>query len=192
MIEKRLILGGEFVKTDNLVEVKYPYTQETVARVCFATEEEALKAVEVAKEGAKEMAKLTPYERYNLLMKAAKLLEERAEEFARTLVLEVGKTIREARTEVQRAIQTLLFSAEEARRIGGEVIPIDAHPNGRGKFGFYVREPVGIVSAITPFNFPLNLSMHKVAPALAAGNAVILKPSERTPLTLRVAERLVK
>jgi acyl-CoA reductase-like NAD-dependent aldehyde dehydrogenase len=183
MVEKRLILGGEFVKTDNLVEVKYPYTQETVAKVCFATEEEALKAVEIAKEGAKEMAKLTPYERYNLLMKAAKLLEERAEEFARTLVLEVGKTIREARTEVQRAIQTLLFSAEEARRIGGEVIPIDAHPNGRGKFGFYVREPVGIVSAITPFNFPLNLSMHKVAPALAAGNAVILKPSERTPLT---------
>jgi acyl-CoA reductase-like NAD-dependent aldehyde dehydrogenase len=114
MIEKRLILGGEFVKTDNLVEVKYPYTQETVAKVYFATEEEALRAVEVAKEGAKEMAKLTPYERYNLLMKATKLLEERAEEFARTLVLEVGKTIREARTEVQRAIQTLLFSAEES------------------------------------------------------------------------------
>ncbi len=95
----------------------------------------------------------------------------------------MGKTIREARTEVQRAIQTLIFSAEEARRIGGEVIPIDAHPNGKGKVGFYIRQPVGIVSAITPFNFPLNLSMHKVAPALACGNAVILKPSERTPLT---------
>ncbi|WP_448583988.1 aldehyde dehydrogenase family protein [Thermocrinis sp.] len=182
-MEKELILGGQRVKTNNLVEVRYPYTQEVVAKVYFATEREALQAVEVGKHGAKEMAKLTPYERYRLLMKAAEILEKKSEEFAKTLVLEVGKTIREARTEVQRAIQTLLFSAEEARRIGGEVIPIDAHPNGKGKFGFYVREPVGIVSAITPFNFPLNLSMHKVAPALAAGNAVILKPSERTPLT---------
>jgi len=116
-------------------------------------------------------------------MKTASLLKERQEEFARTLVYEVGKTIKEARTEVQRAIQTLIFSAEEAKRIKGETFIPDAHPNGKGKVGFYIRVPVGIVSAITPFNFPLNLSMHKVAPALAAGNAVILKPSERTPLT---------
>ncbi len=192
-MEKELILGGQKVKTNNLVEVKYPYTQGTIAKVHFATEEEALQAIKVAKQGTKEMAKLTPYEVYSLLMKTARLLEERAEDFARTLVLEVGKTIREARTEVQRAIQTLLFSAEEAKRIGGEVIPIDAHPNGKGKFGFYMREPAGIVSAITPFNFPLNLSMHKVAPALAARNAVILKPSERTPLTpLMLGELLLE
>ena len=182
-MEKEILLGGQRVKTDNLVEIRYPYTQEVIARVYFASEREALKAVEIAKEGAKQMAKLTPYERYKILMRAAQILESKAEEFARSLVLEVGKTIREARTEVQRAIQTLIFSAEEAKRIGGEVIPIDAHPNGVGKFGFYIREPVGIVSAITPFNFPLNLSMHKVAPALACGNAVILKPSERTPIT---------
>ncbi|ADC89653.1 Aldehyde Dehydrogenase [Thermocrinis albus DSM 14484] len=183
MLEKPLILGGERRSTGKWLDVVYPYTGEVIGRASLASEEDVHTAVERAIEGHKQMASLTPYERYRILMKAAQLLEERAEVFARTLVLEVGKTIREARTEVQRALQTLIFSAEEAKRIGGEVIPLDAHPNGKGKVGFYIREPVGIVGAITPFNFPLNLSMHKVAPALAAGNAVILKPSERTPLT---------
>ncbi|MCS7171446.1 MAG: aldehyde dehydrogenase family protein [Aquificaceae bacterium] len=178
-----LLLGGEWVSKEEKMPVFYPYTGEKVADVSMAGEEDVYKAVERAKEGQKEMALLTPYERYQILMKASEILRDKAEEFARTLVLEVGKTIREARAEVQRAVQTLVFSAEEAKRVGGEIIPIDAHPNGKGKVGFYVREPVGIVSAITPFNFPLNLSMHKVAPALACGNAVILKPSERTPLT---------
>ena len=178
-----LLLGGQWVSKEERLPVVYPYTGEKVAEVSKADEQDVYKAIELAKEGFEEISSLTPYERYQILMKASQILSARAEEFAKTLVLEVGKTIREARTEVQRAIQTLIFSAEEAKRIGGEVIPIDAHPNGKGKVGFYMREPVGIVSAITPFNFPLNLSMHKVAPALACGNAVILKPSERTPLT---------
>ncbi len=183
MIEKRMLLGGEWVDREEKIEVVYPYTGEVVGRVPKGSEKDVELAVERAKEGFRELSSLTAYERYEILHRAAQILQERAEEFARTLVLEVGKTIREARTEVQRAIQTLLFSAEEAKRINGETFPIDAHPNGRGKVGFYIRVPVGIVAAITPFNFPLNLSMHKVAPALAAGNAVILKPSERTPLT---------
>lgn len=178
-----LLLGGEWVSKEEKLSVVYPYTGEVVAEVSKASEEDVYKAIELAKEGYKKLSSLSSYERYEILMRASHILRKRAEEFAKTLVLEVGKTIREARTEVQRAIQTLIFSAEEARRIGGEVIPIDAHPNGKGKVGFYIRQPVGIVSAITPFNFPLNLSMHKVAPALACGNAVILKPSERTPLT---------
>ncbi|QID33284.1 aldehyde dehydrogenase family protein [Pampinifervens florentissimum] len=178
-----LLLGGEWVSKEEKLPVVYPYTGEVVAEVSKASEEDVYKAIEVAKEGYEKLSALTPYERYEILMRASQLLKQRAEDFAKSLVLEVGKTIREARTEVQRAIQTLIFSAEEARRIGGEVIPIDAHPNGKSKIGFYLRQPVGIVSAITPFNFPLNLSMHKVAPALACGNAVILKPSERTPLT---------
>lgn len=182
-MKTELLLGGEWVSKQEKMPVVYPYTGETVAEVSRATEEDVQRAVELAKEGHKKLSSLTPYERYEILLKASQLLKDRAEEFAKTLVLEVGKTIREARTEVQRAIQTLTFSAEEAKRIGGEVIPIDAHPNAKGKVGFYIRQPVGIVSAITPFNFPLNLSMHKVAPALASGNAVILKPSERTPLT---------
>jgi acyl-CoA reductase-like NAD-dependent aldehyde dehydrogenase len=183
MIRRGILLGGEWKDTGDRIEVFYPYTGEKIGEVSKGTEKEVQEAVSLAKEGFKEISSLTPYERYSILMKAARILEERAEEFAKTLVLEVGKTIREARTEVARAIQTLIFSAEEAKRIGGETFLPDAHPNGIGKVGFYVRVPVGIVSAITPFNFPLNLSMHKVAPALACGNAVILKPSERTPLT---------
>jgi len=183
MIEKKMLIGGEWVDKPDKIEVTYPYTGEVIGRVPRASEEDALRAIEKAKEGFRKISSLTAYERYEILMNASRILKERAEEFARTLVLEVGKTIREARTEVQRAIQTLIFSAEEAKRVNGETFPIDAHPNGKGKVGFYVRVPAGIVSAITPFNFPLNLSMHKVAPALAAGNAVILKPSERTPLT---------
>ncbi len=182
-MKTELLLGGEWVSKEEKLSVVYPYTGEVVAEVSKASEEDVYKAIEMAKEGYEKLSALTPYERYEILMRASQLLKQRAEDFAKSLVLEVGKTIREARTEVQRAIQTLIFSAEEARRIGGEVIPIDAHPNGKGKVGFYLRQPVGIVSAITPFNFPLNLSMHKVAPALACGNAVILKPSERTPLT---------
>ncbi|RLJ70137.1 acyl-CoA reductase-like NAD-dependent aldehyde dehydrogenase [Hydrogenivirga caldilitoris] len=183
MIEKPMLIGGEWKDSPQKIEVVYPYTGEVVGRVAQGTEEDVNRAIEAAKEGFNEVSSLTAYQRYEILMKAAELLKKRAEEFAKTLVLEVGKTIREARTEVARAIQTLIFSAEEAKRINGETFPIDAHPNGAGKVGFYIRVPVGIVSAITPFNFPLNLSMHKVAPALACGNAVILKPSERTPLT---------
>lgn len=183
MIEKKMLIGGEWVDKDEKIEVIYPYTRKVIGTVPKGSEGNVYKAIERAKEGFKEISSLTAYERYEILMRAVQLLKEKAEEFAKTLVLEVGKTIKEARTEVQRAIQTLIFSAEEAKRINGETLPIDAHPNGRGKVGFYIRVPVGIVSAITPFNFPLNLSMHKVGPALAVGNAVILKPSERTPLT---------
>ncbi len=193
MVEKRMLIGGEWKDSPQKIDVVYPYTGEVVGRVPKGTEEDVLRAIESAKEGFKDISSLTAYQRYEILMRTARIIEERAEEFARTLVYEVGKTIKEARTEVQRAIQTLIFSAEEAKRLNGETFPVDAHPNGVGKVGFYIRVPVGIVSAITPFNFPLNLSMHKVAPALACGNAVILKPSERTPLTpLMLAEALLE
>jgi len=193
MIEKKMLVGGEWIDKSEKIEVVYPYTGEVIGRVPQGTEEDVLTAIERAQEGFRKMSSLTAYERYSLLMKAADLLRNRSEEFARTLVLEVGKTIREARAEVARAVQTLIFSAEEAKRIGGETFPPDAHPNGAGKVGFYIRVPAGLVSAITPFNFPLNLSMHKLAPALACGNAVILKPSERTPLTpLMFAEVLLE
>jgi len=193
MIEKRALIGGEWRETGQWIEVEYPYTGEVIGRASLCGEDHVKEAIERAEEGFRKISSTTSYERYSILMRAASILEKRAEEFAKTLVLEVGKTIKEARTEVARAIQTLIFSAEEAKRIGGETFPADAHPNGKGKVGFYIRVPVGIVSAITPFNFPLNLSMHKVAPALACGNAVLLKPSERTPLTpLMLAEVLLE
>ncbi len=191
LIKKPLYIGGEPVWKDKTIDVVYPYNRQKIGEVPEATPEDVKKAIDLAVEGQKEIAALTAYERSQILYKAYELLKERAEEFAKTLVLEVGKTIREARTEVMRAQQTLLLSAEEAKRIYGETIPYDAVPNGAGKVGFYIRVPAGIVSAITPFNFPLNLTMHKVAPALAAGNAVIVKPSERTPLSVAMLAEIL-
>lgn len=183
LIKKPLYIGGETVWKEPTLDVVYPYKRQKVGEVPLATPEDIKRAIDLAVEGQREIASLSAYERSQILYRAYELLKERAEEFAKIITLEVGKTIREARTEVIRAQQTLLLSAEEAKRIYGETIPYDAVPNGINKVGFYIRVPVGIVAAITPFNFPLNLTMHKVAPALAAGNAVVVKPSERTPLS---------
>ncbi|NPA58785.1 MAG: aldehyde dehydrogenase family protein, partial [Aquificae bacterium] len=183
MISLPMIIGGERIDRPEKIEVIYPYTQQVIGKVPKGTPEDVQKAVEKAKTGLEKLKKLTSYEKYKILMKVASLLEERKEEFAKTIVYEVGKTIREARTEVERCINTITFSAEESKRIGGEYIQIDASPNGIGKKGFYFREPAGIVAAITPFNFPLNLTAHKIAPSIAAGCPFVLKPSERTPLS---------
>ena len=138
------------------------------------------------------MAKMPGHERYRILKKAADLLEERREEHARIITLEEGKVIAEGRVEVDRAVQTLIGSAEEAKRIHGETIPLDGAPSWSGQFGFTIRVPCGVVAAISPFNFPLNLVMHKVGPALAAGNSVIIKPATDTPLSaLKLVEVLL-
>jgi acyl-CoA reductase-like NAD-dependent aldehyde dehydrogenase len=129
------------------------------------------------------MAAMPRFERAGILDRASVLLGERSEDLARLLASEVGKTIREARLEVSRAASTLALSADEARRLSGEVVPFDAVPAGRDRVGFWVRVPVGVVVAVTPFNFPLTLAAHKVGPAIAAGNSVVLKPATATPLT---------
>lgn len=183
MIALPMIIGGQKVYKEEKIDVIYPYTLEKVGEVPKGSPEDVEKAIEKAKTGLKRLKELSSYEKYKILMKVAQLLEERKEEFAKTVVYEVGKTIREARTEVERCINTIIFSAEEAKRIEGEYVYVDASPNGKGKKGFYFREPAGIVSAITPFNFPLNLTAHKIAPSIAAGCPFILKPSERTPLS---------
>jgi acyl-CoA reductase-like NAD-dependent aldehyde dehydrogenase len=118
-----------------------------------------------------------------MLLSAGRLIAERAEEIARTIAQENGKPIRSARAEVGRAVVTFRLAAMAADRINGETIPMDAVPGSEGCVGFFIRQPIGVVFAITPFNFPLNLAVHKVAPALAAGNTVVLKPSSQTPLT---------
>ncbi len=183
MISFPMYIGGKPVNKDEKIDVIYPYTQEKIGEVPKGSPEDVQKAVEKAKIGLKKLKELTAYEKYKILLKVAQLLEKRKEEFAKTIVYEVGKTIREARTEVERAVNTITFSAEEAKRIEGEYVQVDASPNGIGKRGFYFREPAGIVAAITPFNFPLNLTVHKIAPAIAAGCSFVLKPSERTPLS---------
>ena len=183
MINLPMIIGGQKVEKKEKIDVIYPYTQEVIGQVPKGDPQDVEKAVKKAKIGLEKLKALTSYEKYKILMNAAFLLEKRKEEFARTVVYEVGKTIREARTEVERCITTIIFSAEEAKRIEGEYVHIDATPNGKGKKGFYFREPAGIVAAITPFNFPLNLTAHKIAPSIAAGCPFVLKPSERTPLS---------
>ena len=183
MINLPIIIGGQKVEKKEKIDVVYPYTQEVIGQVPKGDTQDVEKAVEKAKIGFEKLKALSSYEKYKILMNAASLLEKRKGEFAKTVVYEVGKTIREARTEVERCITTIIFSAEESKRIEGEYVHIDAAPNGKGKKGFYFREPAGIVAAITPFNFPLNLTAHKIAPSIAAGCPFVLKPSERTPLS---------
>src|SRR4051812_22387643 len=139
------------------------------------------------------MAKLSSYERWKILRKAADLLAARNEDLGRTISSEEGKVIAEGRGEAARAVETMMGSAEEAKRIHGETVPLDADPTGGKKLGFTLRVPCGIVAAISPFNFPLNLVCHKVGPALAAGNSVIVKPASDTPLSaLKLTEILLE
>ncbi len=179
----KMLLAGEWVERSEKIEVFNPYDNSLIDTVPKATPEDVEKAVEAAKKGQKEMAALSAYERYEILKRAAEIMERRKEELATMVSKEVGKTIKEARGEIARALQTLTLSAEEAKRLAGEQVRFDAAPTGKGKVGLYIRVPIGIVAAITPFNFPVNLAMHKIAPALAAGCSVILKPPSVTPLS---------
>jgi glyceraldehyde-3-phosphate dehydrogenase (NADP+) len=189
----KMCVGGQWVDTGKKIEVRHPYDNSVVDTVPLASSVEVDRALAAAVRGAKIMAKLTAWDRYQILRKTADRLESRAEEFARTITLEEGKVIAEGRFEVGRAIQVLTLSAEEARRIHGETVPLDASPGGAGKMGFTLRVPCGVVMAISPFNFPLNLMAHKVAPAIAAGNAVVMKPPSGTPLSaLKLTELLLE
>jgi glyceraldehyde-3-phosphate dehydrogenase (NADP+) len=179
----KMYIAGKWLDATTVREVRSPYDGTVVDTVPLAGPAEVEAALSSAVRGAREMATLSAYRRYVILSKTAQLLESRANDFALTLTREVGKPIGESRGEVARAVQTLSLSAEEARRVTGETIAVDGAPGGQGKFGFTVRIPCGVVVAITPFNFPLNLVCHKVAPAVAGGNAVILKPASDTPLS---------
>jgi len=178
-----MLIGGREIAGEAAIDVQNPFDGSVIDTVPAATAEQVELALEVASRGAAVMERTTRFERAAILAKASALIEERSERLATLLASEVGKTIREARGEVSRAVQTFAVASEEARRLSGEIVPFDGAPTGGDRFGFYLRVPVGVVVAITPFNFPLNLAAHKVAPALAAGNAVILKPASVTPLT---------
>jgi acyl-CoA reductase-like NAD-dependent aldehyde dehydrogenase len=188
----RMYLGGKWVYRDQTVEVLNPYTGQPIDTVPRAGIEDVDLAIKSAERGFQQMKQLSAFDRYEFLMKAVALTKERKEDIASTLSAEEGKTINEARVEVDRCVQTLTWSAEEAKRLRGETIPLNASPGNETKFGFTVRVPVGIVAAISPFNFPLNLVAHKVGPALAAGNSVVLKPASDTPLSaLKLVEVLL-
>ncbi|KWW21379.1 aldehyde dehydrogenase [Peribacillus simplex] len=175
-----LLVAGHWEKTSETMMVLNKYTQEPAAEISVATKKHVDKAVKSAKAALKQ--NFSPYERYEVLMKAAQLLLERREEFARILAIEVGKSIRESRGEVDRSAQTLQISAEEAKRIHGEGVPVESAQGSENRMAFTIRVPVGVIAAITPFNAPINLVCHKIGPALASGNSVVLKPAEVTPI----------
>ena len=188
----KMFVGGEWVEKPEKTEVINPFDNSVIDSVPRADLEDVETAISSAVQGAKVMAKTPSYQRFLWLRRAADLLEERSEEIARTISMEEGKILAEGRTEVARAVQTISLSGEEAKRIYGETIPLDASPTWTGQLGFTLRVPVGVVVAISPFNFPLNLVAHKVAPALAAGNSVIVKPASDTPLSaLKLVEILL-
>ena len=174
-----------------MTEVINPYDDSVIATVPECSEKDVRAAISRAVAAAQPMAEMPSFERGAILNRASRLIEDKATELAQLMAKESGKPMKYARGEVARAVETFLFAADEARRLHGETVPLDAARTGVGKFGYYVRVPVGVIAAITPFNFPLNLVAHKVAPAIAAGCPLVLKPAPATPLTsLRLAEIL--
>ena len=189
----KMYINGDWVDKSQTASVFNPFDQSVIDTVPRADAADVERAIASAVRGAKAMAAKTAYERYVILRRAADLMSERSEDLGRTITLEEGKVIAEGRAEVQRAIQTITLSSEESKRLHGETVPLDAAPGNVKQFGFTIRVPVGVVVAISPFNFPLNLVCHKVGPALAAGNSVILKPAGDTPLSaLKLTEILLE
>lgn len=176
-----LFINGEWVDTGRYTKVADKYTGEVFAQVAEAGRDEVERAVATAARIWKEKP-LTPYQRYEILTRAAQIWRSRREEFAVALAREAGKIIREAQVEVDRVAEIFILSGEEAKRIHGEMVPQGTTPGSETRFGFTIRVPVGAVCAISPFNFPSLLTAHKVGPALAAGNSVVLKPASTTPL----------
>src|SRR3989441_2632083 len=179
----KMYVGTEWVDKRTVIPVLNPYDGSQVDTVPKADADDVERALATAVRGARAMRKLTGYERFRILRKAADLMTQRSEDLARTITLEEGKIIAEARIEATRAVEIIALSAEEAKRLSSEVVPLDGAPGAVNKFGFTIRVPCGVVVGISPFNFPLHLVCHKVGPALAAGNSVIVKPATDTPLS---------
>jgi acyl-CoA reductase-like NAD-dependent aldehyde dehydrogenase len=179
--ERKLLIGGEWIETGDWIDVASPFSGETVGRVAKAGADETRGAIDAAEAAMREP--LPAHKRAEILVRVAGFLGRRHDEVARTISDEAGKPMKAARVEARRAMSTYTFAAVEARKLAGEMVPMDASQAGEGKLAFTLRRPIGVVGAISPFNFPLNLVAHKLAPALAAGCAVVLKPASQTPLS---------
>jgi acyl-CoA reductase-like NAD-dependent aldehyde dehydrogenase len=182
-MEYPMHIDGKPVVTNRPVKVELPYDGSEVATVFEGGREEVEMAVAAAHRAAPVMREMTLDQRASILRKVSDKVLAKRDELATALSSESGKPLREAQGEVDRASQTLLFSSEEAHRLCGEVVPMEAAPAGKGRWAMTLREPLGVIAAITPFNFPINLAMHKIGPAIAAGNAVVHKPASATPVT---------
>ncbi|UVT16228.1 MAG: aldehyde dehydrogenase family protein [Nitrospira sp.] len=177
------LVHGQWKHGEAAASVVDPFTGQLIAEVAQATEADVDQAIASTYSAAATMGQLPSHARYHILQQIAALIYRRRDEFARTITMEAGKPISDAKREVSRAVQTFTVAAEEARRIAGEVVPLDWTPGFDTHLGVLRRFPIGPVLGITPFNFPLNLVAHKVAPALASGNSILIKPAPQTPLT---------
>jgi acyl-CoA reductase-like NAD-dependent aldehyde dehydrogenase len=182
-VRKKLYINGEWIQCEQYADLFSPYSEEKIAEIPQASEEQVDAAIEAAYNNREVMATLTAYEKAEILEKLVTLLKENRIKAAQIISLESAKPLKFSLGEVDRTIETYKFAAEEAKRIHGEMIPMDGAQNGVNRLGYTLREPIGVVAAITPFNFPMNLVAHKVGPAIAAGNTIVLKPASQTPLS---------
>jgi len=188
-----MLIGERWIDKREKIVVTNPYNNEIVDTVPKGTKEDMEKAVDSAVEGAKISKNMPVHQRIAILMRTAEIIQDNKDEFSQMIATEGSKTIREARKEVDRTVNTITISAEEARRVIGETLPFDSVPGSENRVGYYYRSPVGVIGAITPFNDPLNLVAHKLGPAIAGGNAVVLKPATVTPLSaLKLGETFLE
>jgi lactaldehyde dehydrogenase len=186
-----MLIGGKHISSEDTKDVINPYDDEVIDTIPIAHRQTADLAIDEANKAKSSLVEMSAFKVSNKLFNVVEKLTDNREDFAELLTLEVGKPIRESLVELDRSIETLKLAAEEAKRIYGESVPLDAGLNGKGFFAFTQRLPLGVVAAITPFNYPLNLTIHKIAPAIACKNTVIIKPPTEAPLTvMKFAELL--
>ena len=189
----KMLINGKWLTSSDTIEVKNKFNKKVIGTIPKASKDDVNQAIKSAQDGFKVMSNMPAHQKSAVLEKTSALIDQHKEEIAGIIAMEAGKAWKYALGEVNRAVQTFKFASEEAKNIHGETVPMDAGVGGENKIGFFMRFPIGIVGAISPFNFPLNLVAHKVAPAIAAGNSVVLKPATTTPLTaLRMGELLME
>lgn len=190
-MEKQFYVNGEWKSSEKLADLHSPHTKEVIAQIPQATREEVDQAIDFAYDASKQMAELTAYERAAILEHITQLFMDNRKKAAEIISFEAAKPMKYALAEIDRTIETYKFAAEEAKRLTGELIPMDAAKNGANRFGYTIEQPIGVIGAITPFNFPQNLVAHKVGPAIAAGNTIVLKPASQTPLSALFLAELI-
>jgi len=189
--KRMLFINGNWIETNQYSILRSPFSGKPIAKIPIASQKDLENAISSAYATKKIMAKMPAHKRSSILERLVNLLEIKFDEAAKMIALEAAKPIKAAEEEIKRTIQTYKFSAQEALRIEGETISLDAAPGGENRLAYTVREPIGVIGAITPFNFPMNLVAHKVGPAIASGNTIVLKPAPQTPLSaLFLAELL--
>lgn len=192
MKDTKLWINGQWHDAEESYELASPYSGEVIAHVAKASIQDVEKAIEGAQQAFQSFKKTTAYERAEILYKVVDIMRQRKEELAEILALEAGKPIVAGLAEIDRTIATYQFAAEGAKQAKGETVPMDAAPGAGDRIGWTKREPLGVISAITPFNFPFNLVAHKLGPAFAVGNTVVLKPATQTPLSAIVMAEIFR